>query len=140
MRKILAILMMAIVPVVNAQYDELIDTLEMLSELDYEEASNALSSYQYTEEFDLNEFVSPNKWFSIVLDSLEDIQIPSLITFYKKKVAKEFQDAMLLRGVLVEEYKDEEGADCYYYEGVYREYLLVIDKRNDIVILTTAKY
>lgn len=140
MKKILLILMIASAPNAFGQYEELIDTLEMLSEMDYEEASRALSKYEYTEEYGINEFVSPDKWFSIGLDTLEELQIPCLVTFYKKKMVNAFQDAMLLRGVLVEEYKDEDNADCYYYEGVYREYLLVIDKKNDIIILTTAKY
>lgn len=140
MKKILLILIMIVSSNVFGQYEELIDTLDMLSEMDYEEASEVLSGYEYTEEYGINEFVSPDESFSIALDTLNEIQIPSVITYYKKKMAKAFQDAMLLRGVLVEEYKDEDNADCYYYEGVYREYLLIIDKKNDLIILTTAKY
>ena len=88
----------------------------------------------------MNEFMSSDRSYSFVLDTVDQVQVPSLIFYYSKKVAKQLKDDLLIRGVLTEEYKDEDNADCFYYEGAEHKYLLVLDRKNDIIILTVAKY
>lgn len=138
--KLLPLLFISFLSYSQNSFKDQIDTLLELSILNYEDASEMLNSYTYTEEYDFNEFVSPDESYSIVLDTAEVVQFPSLIFSYSKKVANQLKDDLLIRGVLVEEYKDEDKADCFSYEGVEHEYLLVLDKRNDIIILTVGKY
>lgn len=143
MKKIYALILLSLIAICNiafGQYDGKLDTLEMMSELNYEEASELLSGFEYTEDYDMNEFVSSDGLYSYILDTVDYIQVPSLITVYSKRHEKAIKESMLLRGVITEKYKDEDNADCYYYESVIREYLLVVDKRNKIIILTTAKF
>jgi hypothetical protein len=143
MKKIYALVLISLIAICNmafGQYKGKIDTLIEMSSMTYEEASDFLSAYEYTEEYDMNEFMSKDGSHSFILDTIDYIQVPSYTTTYSRSASNDIKNDMSIRGVIVEEYKDEDNADCYYYEGATHEYLLVIDKKNDIIIITTAKY
>lgn len=142
MKKIYALVLISLIAMCNiafGQYKGKIDTLVEMSSMTYDEASDFLSDFRYTEEYDLNEYMSNDNIHSYVLDTAEYIQVPSLTAIYSKNILRDIKTEMSIRGVVVETYKDEEGADCYYYEGFSNDYLLISDRRNKIIVVTTAK-
>ena len=142
MKKIYALILLLLITICNiafGQYEGKIDTLVDISDMTYEEASLLLSNYDYTDEYGLDEYMSKDLAHSYVLDTINYIQVPAYTTLYSRSAIKEIKNIMSIRGVITETYKDEEGADCYYYEGFSNDYLLIADRRNKIIVVTTAK-
>jgi hypothetical protein len=142
MKKIYALILLSLIAICNiafGQYNGKIDTLIEMSSMTYEEASFYLSDYEYTDEFGVNEYVSEDLVHSYILDTVDYIQVPGYATEYSRDCLKEIKNILSIKGVVVESYKDEDGADCYYYEGFENDYLLIADKKNDLIIVTTAR-
>jgi hypothetical protein len=142
MKKIYALVLISLIAICNmafGQYKGKIDTLIEMSSMTYEEASDFLSAYEYTDEFGVNEYVSKDWVHSYILDTVDYIQVPGYATDYSKSAIKDIKNILSIKGVIVETYKDSDGADCYYYEGFENDYLLIADKKNDVIVVTTAR-